>query len=288
MCSGTQDTMESGDLSAALQISRDRLLALLDSTEQSYHRFPLQRGRRRPRWIEAPKPFLKHTQRCLLDRILYAVAPHSAAHGFHPGRSILSNARDHSGKAWVLSMDMKDFFPSTGIRKVEHTLRRHFSFDPDTLGDVLKLVCRRGALPQGAPTSPHLANLGFMESDARLSAMALENGLAYTRYADDMTFSGDILPADIEDRVGSIVQDAGYRIARHKTRRMGRHQCQKVTGLVVNAGVSLPRAKRRHLRAILNDVRTRGLDDALSRSGFRSAAELEGHLALARMVAGNR
>jgi len=276
--------LTSADLAKSLHLSEERLVSLLSSAEKSYNRFPLKCGRRRPRWIEAPNPFLKHVQRCLLDKILYTVVPHPSAHGFQPGRSIVSNARMHSCREWVLSMDMKDFFPTTDIHMVEKMLQEHFNFTQETIEAILRLTCRRNALPQGAPTSPHLANLVFMEGDRRLTAMAIEHGMTYTRYADDMTFSGDTLPEDIEEQVELIAQEAGYRISRHKTRRMGQHQCQKVTGLVVNEGVRLPRGKRRRLRAILNDVRKNGMDAALARSGFRSADELSGHLALARMV----
>ena len=138
MRSGTQDTMGSGDLSAALQISRERLRTLLGSTEQSYHRFPLQRGRRRPRWIEAPKPLLKQVQRTLLERLLYQAQPHEATHGFYPGRSILTNASSHSGKAWVLSCDLKDFFPSTKQSMVETVLNRFHNF-----GDEARAAAER-------------------------------------------------------------------------------------------------------------------------------------------------
>ncbi|MGE4550926.1 MAG: hypothetical protein AAEJ57_06010, partial [Opitutales bacterium] len=96
--------------------------------------------------------------------------------------------------------------------------------------------------------------------------------------------SGDSLTDDLEARIDEIVAPIGYRLAKEKTKRMGRHQCQKVTGLVVNDGVKLPRAQRRRLRAIRCDWETKGPDWALARSGYRSASELAGHLAFGRMV----
>ena len=227
---------------------------------------------------------LKRVQRRLLERFLYEARPHAAVHGFYPGRSILTNASSHAGKAWVLSCDLKDFFPSTKEPVVEAVLKCFHSFGDEARSAVLRLVCRRGALPQGAPTSPHLANLAFFDGDEELFELADEHGLAYTRYADDMTFSGDSLPADLEERIEKIVGQTGYRLAKGKTKRMGRHQCQKVTGLVVNDGVKLPRSQRRRLRAIRRDLDTKGLDVTLARSGYRSASELAGHLAFERMV----
>ena len=273
------------DLAEALHLKQRTLEILLEEAERSYHRFPLRGKRRRPRWIEAPKPLLKRVQRRLLEKFLYQAKPHSVAHGFYPGRSILTNASSHSGKAWVLSCDLKDFFPSTKQAMVETVLNRFHGFGEEARAAVLRLVCRRGALPQGAPTSPHLANLAFLDGDEKLSDLAGDHGLTYTRYADDMTFSGDALPDDLEDKIAEIVAPVGYRLAKGKTKRMGRHQCQKVTGLVVNEGVKLPRAQRRRLRAIRRDLDTKGVDFALARSGYRSASELAGHLAFERMVA---
>ena len=272
------------DLASALRLSKNGLVNLLETAEQSYHRYPLRTRNRRPRWIEAPTPLLKAVQRRLLERLLYQVHPHATAHGFYPGRSILTNASSHAGKAWVLSCDLKDFFPSTKQAMVETVLNRFHGCGTEARAAVLRLVCRRGALPQGAPTSPHLANLAFLDGDEQLSDLGDAHGLAYTRYADDMTFSGDSLPADLEERIVEIVDRTGYRLAKAKTKRMGRHQCQKVTGLVVNDGVKFARSQRRRLRAIRRDVETQGLDVALARSGYRSASELAGHLAFERMV----
>lgn len=273
------------DLASALRLSESGLVNLLEAAEQSYHRYPLRARRKRPRWIEAPKPLLKAVQRKLLEKLLYQAHPHAAAHGFYPGRSILTNASSHAGKAWVLSCDLKDFFPSTKQSMVETVLSRLHGFGEEARAAVLRLVCRRGALPQGAPTSPHLANLAFLDGDEQLNDLAGDHGLTYTRYADDMTFSGDALPDDLEERITEIVIRIGYRLAKAKTKRMGRHQCQKVTGLVVNEGVKLPRAQRRRLRAIRRDLDTKGVDFALARSGYRSASELAGHLAFEQMVA---
>jgi retron-type reverse transcriptase len=268
-----------------LHLSESDLEILVVDAEQSYNRYPLRTRKRRPRWIEAPKPLLKRVQRRLLEQLLYGALPHETAHGFFPGRSILTNASSHAGKAWVLSCDLKDFFPSTKEAKVEDVLKRFYGFGEGARAAVLRLVCRGGALPQGAPTSPHLANLAFFDGDEESERLAQEHGLAYTRYADDITLSGDSLPDDLEARIEEIVAPIGYRLAKEKTKRMGRHQCQKVTGLVVNDGVKLPRAQRRRLRAIRRDLETKGPDWALARSGYRSASELAGHLAFGRMVA---
>ena len=272
------------DLANLLSLSAERLSLLIKEAEKLYERFPLQTKRRRPRWIEAPKPFLKLVQRRLLDRLFYEVPPHPAAHGFYPELSIITNAQVHVRSAWVISFDLKDFFPTTDEEKVRQVLKKYYALEGKTLDTVLRLTCRGGSLPQGAPTSPHLANLAFFKGDELLSELAKEHALSYTRYADDMTFSGKGLPDGFENLVDQIVRSVGYRLAGEKTKRMGRHQCQKVTGLVVNDGVRLPRNQRRRLRAIRRDIEKKGIESALARGGFDSFCELKGRLAFERMV----
>lgn len=284
MKNSNPEAKDCDDLAKLLGINRIRLIQLASEAEKHYQSFPLKTRRRRPRWIEAPKPFLKLVQRRLLDRLLYEAPPHSTAHGFYPGLSIVTNAKAHVRSAWVISFDLKDFFPTTDLQKVREVLNSYYTFENNALDTILGLTCRGKTLPQGAPTSPHLANLAFFKGDELLSELAKEHALSYTRYADDMTFSGNGLPDGFENLVEQIVRQTGYRLAGEKTKRMGRHQCQKVTGLVVNEGVRLPRNQRRQLRAIRRDIETKGIESALARTGFDSFCELKGHLAFERMV----
>jgi RNA-directed DNA polymerase len=284
VANGISQPTDRDDLARLLGMDEDRLTQFSDEAERLYDRFPLKTRRRRPRWIEAPKPFLKLVQRRLLDRLLYEVPPHRAAHGFYPELSIITNAQVHVRSAWVISFDLKDFFPTTDEEKVRQVLKKYYALEGKTLDTILRLTCRGGSLPQGAPTSPHLANLAFFKGDELLSELAKEHALSYTRYADDMTFSGKGLPDGFENLVDQIVRSVGYRLAGEKTKRMGRHQCQKVTGLVVNEGVRLPREQRRRLRAIRREIETEGIESALARGGYDSFCELNGHLAFERMV----
>ena len=168
-------------LARLLGMNADRLNQLTGEAEKLYERFPLKTRRRRPRWIEAPKPFLKMVQRKLLDRLLYEVPPHSAAHGFYPELSIVTNAQTHVRSDWVISFDLKDFFPTTDVEKVRQVLSKYYALEGNTLDIILRLTCRGGSLPQGAPTSPHLANLAFFDGDEWLVNLAKRHKLSYTR-----------------------------------------------------------------------------------------------------------
>ncbi len=265
-----------------------------------------------PRLIEAPKPLLKGIQRKILREILDPIPVHDAAHGFRKGRSCIGGAARHAGEHVVLCLDLRDFFPAVPIRAV-HGLFRSLGY-PWPVARVLAGLCgtrtprdvfdalpfgmaadrdrrdRFGGrhLPQGAPTSPALANLCAWRLDCRLAGLARRAGAAYTRYADDLTFSGD---ADFARRSGGFVRavseicaDAGFVVHANKTRVMHRHQCQRVTGIVVNRHVNLPRADHDRLKAILTNCIRHG-PASQNRDGtpdFR--AHLEGRVAWAEHV----
>lgn len=271
------------------------LAPLACEAEGRYHVYPLVSGKRvkKTRWIEAPDAELKAAQRWLLDNWLYQLAPTGFAHGFVPGRSILTNASHHVGCRWVVTADIRDFFPSITAARV-HDCLAELDLDETQRQTVTQLVTRRGRLPQGAPTSPHLANLVARSLDLRLAGLAESHGWTYTRYADDLTFSsgsttsadslesdrGLLPPQELLWVIERIVADEHFRLADDKTHVMSHHQRQTVTGLVVNHQVSLPKPRRRILRAMLHRLETSG-PDALDLHQLQIA---QGHLALARLV----
>ena len=270
----------------------DSLRPLAAEAGSKYHVYPLVSGKRvkKTRWIEAPDTELKAAQRWLLDNRLYHLAPTSFAHGFVPGRSILTNASHHVGRRWVVTTDIRNFFPSITASRVNDCLAG-LDLDTEDRRTVVQLVTRRGRLPQGAPTSPHLANLVARTLDLRLAGLAQSHGWTYTRYADDLTFSAgspdapdshrDLLPPrELLWIIKRIVTDEHFQLADDKTHVMPHHQRQTVTGLVVNQRVSLPKPRRRVLRAMLHRLDTSG-PEALDLHQLQVA---QGHLALARLI----
>ncbi|MDA7664276.1 reverse transcriptase family protein [bacterium] len=271
------------DLASRIDVSEEAIQSMLLDIESHYRKFPIRRTHKRPRWINAPDTELKIIQKKLLQRILYKISPHPDAHGFYPGKSILSNAQPHCNKNWVISFDVKDFFPSTTQEMVIKSLiHGKLEVDPNLISE---LCCLNMTLPQGAPTSPHLANLAFYECDLKLKEFALDHSLNYTRYADDMTFSGNELPDKIIERIRRTLLTSNYQLAEKKTKLMGRNTQQKVTGLHVNERVLLPRSLRRKIRAIKHDINTSGITKAISKSTLvKSESELQGFFALQAMI----
>lgn len=237
---------------------------------------PKRRGGKRV--LLAPKTELKTIQRKLLGDLLGKLPVHPAAHGFVPGRSIVTNAAPHAGRRFVLNLDLKDFFPSISYRRVRGLfIGLGYGW---SVACALALLCterdremlmRSGkpiwigagerALVQGAPTSPALSNLIARRLDARLTGLARRCGLTYTRYADDLTFSGDDLHAILAARrwASHIVVTEGFAINAEKTHLYRQSNRQLVTGLVVNDRANVPRDVRRRVRAILHNAQTTGL-----------------------------
>jgi len=235
------------------------------------------------RVIESPKPRLKELQRQVLAWILDKAPVHPAAHGFVRGRSIKSFAAPHTGQDVVLRMDLKDFFPSIRGARVQ-TFFRTLGY-PEPVADLLGGICvaslprdvwtgtpsilspsdlreaqqfyGRTHLPQGAPTSPALANLCAHRLDCRLTAFAEACGARYTRYADDLAFSGGEIFAKSVDRfatqVAAILLEEGFAANHRKTRIMRQGGRQHLAGVIVNRQVNIQRSEFDELKAILHN-----------------------------------
>jgi RNA-directed DNA polymerase len=228
------------------------------------------------RLLEAPKPRLKAIQRRILHEILDVVPVHDGAHGFVAGRSCLTGARRHAGEAVVATFDLAQFFPSIGSPRV-HGLFRCLGYPwavaraltglcttitPASVMPGLEELYRVPHLPQGAPTSPALANLLAWPLDRRLAQLAEAAGAYYSRYADDLAFSGDTRFARGLGRFGAtveaIVREEGFVLNPTKTRVMPRHGRQRVTGVVVNGHCNVGREAFDTLKAILHNCVVRG------------------------------
>ncbi|MYN09966.1 reverse transcriptase family protein [Pseudoduganella aquatica] len=233
------------------------------------------------RLIEIPKARLRRIQQKILREILDLVPPHPAAHGFRRGHSCVTHAAQHAGQHAVVRMDLKDFFPSIQLSRV-HALFEKLGYPYKTAGTLARICVNRtplGAfrstpdgdslswserqalksphLPQGSPCSPALANLCAYRLDIRLAALAESLGGAYSRYADDLAFSGGPAFARAADRfhiqVAAIALEEGFRVNTRKTRLMRAGARQQVTGVVVNAHPNIARDEYDKLKATLTN-----------------------------------
>lgn len=221
------------------------------------------------RLIMAPKRRLKRVQRELLDLLVGKLPVSEHAHAFRRGRSIRTGAEPHVGRLFVLKLDLKDFFPSVTFARVRGLLIAYgYSFPVATTlavllteaerqpvqieGDVFHVPVGARYCVQGAPTSPALCNALVLRLDHRLAGLARKHNLNFTRYADDLTFSGEMdraSAAKVRVLVQRIVSEEGFVVNAAKTRLMGRGARQAVTGVVVNQVLGLSRKTRRRIRA---------------------------------------
>lgn len=254
--------------------------AELLAAQPSYHEFT--RGETgKTRRICAPDPELKSMQKRIYIRLLKRLPVHSAARGFVHGLSVVDNALPHARKAVVVCMDIRDFFAATTEKRVRQYFRA-IGWGRDAVDIIAKLTTWKGSLPQGAPTSPALSNALNLRMDQRLAGLARACHATYTRYADDMTFSFD---EDVRRDVANVVKgtkqivgEYGYKLHQDKKLRIRRrHQQQRVTGLVVNERVQLPRKLRRKLRAVEHHMAT-------GRTATMTQQELDGWRAYQRMI----
>ena len=174
--------------------------------------------------------------------------------GFRKGRSIRDNAAEHVNKALVVNVDIRQFFPNTGYPLILRASRQLLGSDisPRAARLVAELCSYKGALPTGAPTSPAIANIVLTPADGAIGKVAEQRGISYTRYADDLTFSGEDGVLKILPFVRDVLEQLGYQIDAKKTNIYRRGRRQLVTGLVVNEQPNMPRRQRRELRAAVH------------------------------------
>lgn len=275
------------DVATAMGVSVGELRFLAFSRKVSrvshYQRFLIPKKTGGERLISAPMPRLKEAQRWILENVLDKANTHDAAHGFLKGRSILSNALPHVGAEVVVNLDLKDFFPTVTYPRIKGLFRALgyseevatifalVTSEPDVTEvelDGATYYVQQGPrfLPQGAPTSPAVTNLLCRRLDKRVANLAAKLGFAYTRYADDLTFSTSGESARHTGRllrqVRHVLNSEGFQEHPDKTRVMRKGRRREVTGVVVNDKPSIERETLRRFRAALHHVETKGLDGA--------------------------
>ena len=227
------------------------------------------------RTIDAPNPTLKSLQRGLNDALNVLYNPHASAMGFVPGRSIVCNAQVHTKKNFVYNIDLKNFFPTiTSGRVFARMQSKPFSCSKEIASLIADLCCYCNdfgtVLPQGAPTSPTLTNIICERLDLKLSRLATAYGLHYTRYADDITFSGMNNMFAEEGRfcqsVKHIIEDEEhFKINKDKTRLCHRGIRQEVTGITVNEKPNVTRKYIKQVRSMIHNWEVLGYEQAQAR-----------------------
>ena len=255
------------DLAAVLGETRAALMwhAFRSDPGSRYRSFEIPKKSGGLRQIEAPGRRREEIQRKIVNLLTKVYQPRACVTGFVPKGSIVVNARRHRHRAWVLNMDIEDFFPSINFGRVLGLLEAKPYLVPREVATVVASICTHdNHLPQGAPTSPIISNMICARMDSELLRFARLNRASYSRYADDITFSvgSKNFPPSIAAVNGTAVQldpaleaifvSNGFQINAAKTRLSHRTRRQMVTGLIVNERVNVRRKYIRQISAMIH------------------------------------
>lgn len=248
-------------------VSRKLLYFVYRKKESLYTSFQIQKKSKALRTISAPKEPLKRIQKLAAELLTELIPKHPCAHGFLPEKSIVGNASVHFGKKFVLNVDLENFFPSIPAGRICNVLQKgNLKFSPKLAYYLTRFCSLDGGLPQGSPASPILSNLICWNLDNRLRGLADDYDVAYSRYADDLTFSAQHpLPDAFLTKLDEIIKSEHFTINAKKVRLQKANVSQEVTGLVVNEKVNLKREFIKGIRAMLHNWETLGYEEAQNR-----------------------
>ena len=269
------DVTSRNELADFLKIPRKDLTYVLyiKRVENFYTSFETPKKNGGTRTIKAPSGKLKFIQKKLVRKLeqyqqdIWSSQERepNISHGFQRKKSIITNARIHRNKKYVLNIDLQNFFDCFHFGRVRGFFQKNRDFSlPIEVATVLaQLTCCEGCLPQGAPTSPIISNLICQILDNRLLGVAKKYKLDYTRYADDLTFStNDKLFIEQKDEFLRVIQkeieQAGFKVNENKTRLVYKSSQQKVTGLVVNEKVNVSQEYYRKTKSMAHSLYNTG------------------------------
>ncbi len=251
-------------LSLLLGISPRLIPRMIAAPTLYWREFPIRKRSGGIRWIKTPRTFLKTVQLYILQNILSVKSVSDFSYGFTRGRGAAACAAIHVRKDWTLHLDIEDFFPSIKFPEVLR-LFQSFGFTDEVAQTLASLCTLQGSLPQGAPTSPRIADLIFRGADIDLGAVAADYQLTYTRYADDLVFSGTVRPSPkLQVDVVKILDNYGFKLNHQKTTRSGPSERHRVLGFVINEKVHPDRKTRRLLRSKFHNLQKGQLEEGES------------------------
>lgn len=237
--------LDAEHLAKLLCIEKASLFAIINKPEAFYRSFEIKKKSGGVREIRAPYPSLKTIQQWIYEYVLKKQYVHGCAHGFRPRKSIVTNVRTHVDNKCLLKLDLKDFFPSIKINRVVQAFKE-IGYTKTVSWLLATICCLDEELPQGAPTSPALSNIVARHMDKRLYRLAKSFGYRYSRYADDISFSGDNIPVAFIKYATDIIEDCGFTVNPKKVRLYNEKDNRILTGVALKDGVlRLPREKRR-------------------------------------------
>lgn len=230
-----------------------------------YRKFEIVKRNGKKRTLYEPLPSLKEIQLWILDEILYKCKVSRYAKAYVPKRSIKEHTIYHTDEPFVLTLDIKEFFKSIKFELVE-SLFYNMEYSIKMSNLLTKLCFLENELPQGAPTSPYISNLILKDFDNEISNYCMSNKIKYTRYADDLAFSGNLNADEIEKLVKDELSKIGLELNDKKRKLMKPNQPQLISGIIVNNKAQLPKKVRNSLRNEMYFIKKFGLENHMERT----------------------
>lgn len=248
-------------------IRLDFLVSISNKQKKFYRQFTIPKSNGKARKISEPLPVLKEVQHFILDNILLKVPCSVYAKAYKPGATLKGNAKFHRNQPILVKLDIKDYFPSLHESRVYQLFHDSLGYGKSVSVLLAKLCTLNGGLPQGAPTSPYLSNLLTAELDEDIYKFCSNNGnLRYTRYADDISISGNMDPSNVISAVCHIVSEHHLCINKAKTAVIRQHDRQVVTGIAVNKKLQAPKDYRRAIRLEMHYCMKYGIESHMKRT----------------------
>jgi len=247
---------------------------IIEFLYEHYYSYKIPKRSGGYRQIDAPSEHLKLIQRFILDNILYCFPCSKYAKAYIKKNSIVDNARYHQKRKLVVKLDVKDFFNSIKAHHIYNFFRKcEYSEDLTVL--LTNLCVYKGRLPQGAPTSGYLSNLILNDFDVSVGDYCKTHAIRYTRYADDLTFSGDFDIAALIYFVKNRLKVLGLEINTSKLKVMRSNNRQVTTGIVLNEKLQVPRTYRMKIRQEIYMISKYGLESHLKHINGKNGKEKE-------------
>ncbi len=258
---------ELSSLCEDLGVSQKLLYTLSNRISAHYSKVQIPKGNGEMRELSVPDGILKYVQSRIVKTILVHEEVSCYATAYRYGGSTVKNARVHVGRDAILKLDIRKFFDHVIYPMVKERVFRAEKYSEQNRVLLSVLCLYHDALPQGAPTSPHISNIILREFDNTVGEWCASRGIRYTRYCDDMTFSGEISPREVTAFVKAELRKLGLFLNPKKTVYAKRGMKQTVTGIVVNEKLNTPAEYRRKLRQELYYCKKFGVKSHLTHTG---------------------
>ena len=243
----------------------NKLYSISNNIDNNYRIYKIKKRNGKLRTIYEPNSTLKHIQKQILKNVLEEKHISSFAKAYHKGVSLKDNALVHVNKKIILKLDIKNFFDNISFYQVYNSCFP-IEYYPKSVGMILTYLCTYdGHLTQGSPTSSYISNLVMRDFDEEIGNYCVNNNISYSRYSDDMTFSGDFDVSELIIKVRKMLLKLGFELNKDKISIINKSRSQNVTGLVVNEKVQVCKKYRNKIRQEIYYIKKFGIESHLKK-----------------------